>query len=281
MSKSLSSVLFLLLWSLECWADIHDHDRDQALYEIGVAGATFYLPDYPSSQQGGLRALVLPYAYYRGKVLRADDEGGIRSRLVDRERIEMDLSASAGFPADSRDNHARRGMPNIDWIGEIGPRWRAHLIDEGPHRLNFNLPIRYVFSTNFKRFDDRGYLLQPELEYRNDNVLMEDWESTILISAIFASDQLMDYFYEVPEEFATSERPAYQAQGGYLGFGVTLGASREIAPGTTFFCGVKMDDYGQSVNRNSPLFKTPTNWSFAFGLSYLLIESDERAGSRL
>ncbi|MCB0362276.1 MAG: MipA/OmpV family protein [Bdellovibrionales bacterium] len=277
---------FLATFMFACFicpaqADLRDHDSDRALYELGLAGATFFMQDYPASNQGKLRALVVPFVYYRGRVLRADDEGGIRGRFVERERMELDLSAAAGFPADSRDNHARRGMPNIDWIGEVGPRLRVHLYDEAAHRVDFNLPVRYVFSTDFKRVDDRGYLFQPQLEYRNNDVFGENWEASLLISMIFASDQLMDYFYEVSEEFATLERPSYQAEGGYLGSSLTLGASRKVAEDFKFFCGVKGDYYGFSTNYKSPLFKQTSNVSFAFGFSYVIKESEERAGTSL
>lgn len=280
-SRRICFTVWVFVCCFRSSADIRDHDSQLPLYEIGLAGATFFMSDYPAAEQGKLRALVVPYAFYRGKVLRADDEGGIRGRLVDREKVEFDLSASAGFPADSGDNRARRGMPDIDWVGEIGPRLRAHILDQGKHRLNFNLPVRYVFSTDFRRADDRGYLFQPELEYRNSNIFDEELEGTILLSMIFASDQLMDYFYEVPAEYSHPERPSFQAQGGYLGTSLTLGASREMAEDARFFVGAKLDYYGFSMNDRSPLFKDPLNLTFALGFSYRLLESEDRAGTRM
>ena len=254
-------------------------EADLPLYEIGVAGATFYLPDYPSSNQGRLRALAVPYVYYRGKVLRAEDEGGIRGRVMARDRVEFDLSASAAFPANSKSNRARRGMPDLDWIGEVGPRMRIHIMEEENVRLEFALPVRYVFSTDFGRFDDRGYLFQPQLKLKVDNVWGEDWNYSLNLSAQFASDQLMDYFFEVPAEFATPERPEFQAKGGLLGMNVVTGVSREVAPKFTMFCGVKADYYGVSVNRRSPLYQDPWNISFAIGFAYEIHESEERAGA--
>jgi hypothetical protein len=116
---------------------------------------------------------------------------------------------------------------------------------------------------------------------RNSNVLDKDFEGTVLLSMIFASDQLMDYFFEVPAEFSHPERPPFQAQGGYLGTSLIFGASREMAEATRFFIGLKMDYYGFSMNDQSPLFKDPLNMTFAFGFSYRLLESEERAGARM
>lgn len=273
------SLVVILLWNRSTLAVERTWEAQESLYEIGLAGASFFLYDYPAAEQGRLRALIVPYAYYRGKVLRADDEGGIRGRLLERERIEFDFSAAAAFPADSRDNHARRGMPDLDWIGEVGPRMRVHIIEEENLRFEFNLPVRYVFSTDLTRVDDRGYLFQPELSLKIDNVWGEGWDFSLSTSAQFASDQLMDYFYEVSNQYATIDRPAFQSRGGLLGNNLVLGVSREVRPRMRAFCGAKFDYYGLSVNRRSPLFKDPWNAGFAFGFSYQLYESGARAGT--
>ena len=274
-------LISVFLWashSPEALAKVRPWETDLPLYEVGLAGAVFYLQDYPAADQGRLRALALPYVYYRGKVLRADDEGGIRGKVMEKDRIEFDLSASAAFPANSEDNKARGGMPDLDWIGEVGPRLRVHIMEDENVQLDFNMPVRYVFSTDFTRMDDRGYLFQPQLALHVENVWQEEWDLTFLFSAQFASDQLMDYFYEVPAEFATPERPSFQAKGGLLGNNLVVGVSREVKPKFTVFCGIKVDYYGLSVNRRSPLFKDPWNSAFAVGFSYQMYESVERAG---
>ena len=280
-------ILFLFLASgivgllAPSWAQAKTRpwEADLPLYEVGVAGATFFLPDYPSSNQGRLRAIALPYVYYRGKVLRADDEGGIRGKVMEKDRIEFDLSAAASFPANSDDNRARRGMPDLDWIGEVGPRMRIHLMEDENVRLEFNLPVRYVFSTDFGRLDDRGYSFQPQLNLKVDNVWGEDWNFSLSTSALFASDQLMDYFFEVPAQYSTVDRPEYQAQGGLMGLNVVAGVSREVIPDLTMFCGVKVDYYGVLVNRRSPLYMDPWNAAFAIGFGYKIHESEEKAGA--
>ncbi len=256
--------------------------QDLPLLEMGLVGVTFFTPDYPAAEQGSLRTLAVPYAYYRGKQMRAE-EGGMRGRLMDQQTWDVDLSLAGSFPADSRHNRAREGMPNIDWIGEVGPRLRIHLEDFASSsryfKWNFLFPIHYVFSTNFRRWDDRGYLFKPEMEWKWRYEEFKQSDLILSLSATFASDQLMDYFYEVPDSYATPLRPAYQAQGGYLGMGFLVGATREYKSGFKFFCGVKGDFYQYSVNRSSPLFKQLTNWGFGMGFSSRLWESEERGYS--
>ena len=92
------------------------------LFEVRLVSAGAYLPDYPGSKQSHASGLALPYFAYRGRVLRSDEKGALRGRLIKTERVELDLSFDGAFSSDSGENDARRGMPDLDWMGEVGPR---------------------------------------------------------------------------------------------------------------------------------------------------------------
>jgi hypothetical protein len=56
-------------------------------------------------------------------------------------------------------------MPDIDWLGEIGPsvRWVAWRDPSSRTRLTLEAPFRAVFSTDFSHIRYRGYVFAPEL----------------------------------------------------------------------------------------------------------------------
>ena len=121
-------------------------DALEPLYELGIAGGLGELPDYPGSDQKRIRYLVLPYFIYRGKVFRSDQKEGMRARFIRNEDIDLDMSAAGSFPASSADNDARRGMPDLDWLMELGPRLEVLLSRlNGRGRFRFLLPARAVF----------------------------------------------------------------------------------------------------------------------------------------
>ena len=85
-----------------------------------VAGGA-YLPDYPASDQNHLKFVGLPYFVYRGELVRSDREG-TRAKLWESAYANIELSAAASFATESKDDVARQGMPNLDYLLEIGPR---------------------------------------------------------------------------------------------------------------------------------------------------------------
>jgi MipA family protein len=116
------------------------------LWEVGVAGVGGYVADYPGAEQSRFRGLPLPYFIYCGEVLRAGDGGLLRGRYDLSDRLEIDLSFDGSLNADSDDNTLRRGMPDLDFLAEIGPqlKWTAWRNDQRTFTLN--LPVRAVLS---------------------------------------------------------------------------------------------------------------------------------------
>ncbi len=55
-----------------------------------------------------------------------------------------------------------------------------------------------------------------------------NWDLSLGVGPIFASDRYQDYFYSVAPEFATPRRPAYDADRDYSGASILLGGSRRF-----------------------------------------------------
>lgn len=253
------------------------------LYEVEVFGAGSYNPDYPGASQSHLHGIGFPWLSYRGEYLRTDEKGSIAGRLVHSRRFELDVSASGSFPASSKDNTARSGMPDLDWMGEIGPRARANLYywQNGAtgdvSRLSLELPVRAVFSTNFNsRFDYRGVTASPAVAFSTNHLMGTRTGLKLSAGPIFATEELMDYFYQVDRQYATAGRQAYDAKAGYMGSKAKMGISAPVNDRVKLFGSTSVDYLGGSANADSPLLREKVNFSGMVGMSISLYRSDAR-----
>src|ERR1017187_10048364 len=92
------------------------------LAELGMGGGGGYFQDYPASDQQHLKGVGFPFFIYRGEIFRADERGGASARVISTVVWTFDLGFTGSFPTSSNDNMARVGMPNLDWLIELGPR---------------------------------------------------------------------------------------------------------------------------------------------------------------
>lgn len=269
----------LFLTDLEAGSQpIGSQKSQRPLYEFGVGAAVFELPDYPGSDQSRVRTLGLPYAIYRGRYLRADEDGGIRGRFLDLERWDLDLSAGAAFPANSEENRARKGMPDLDWIGRIGPRLRYRLL-ERDHRDRFwiNLPVQAVFSTDLGRLDSRGFVFIPSLQYDYRGFLGGRLRVVTTIAGVYAARPLMDYLYTVPTKFSRANRPPYSAREGFLELRYRASLIWRISPQYILAGGLGWNSLEAARNQDSPLLRQKTTTLAFLGLVWRVFASSEKA----
>ena len=125
--------------------------EEKPLWEAGPGIGPLRFPDYRGSDEASLYPVPLPYFVYRGDILRADRDG-VRGRLFNREYAELSVSVSGTIPVQSEDNTARRGMPDLDYLVELGPRlqWTVARAARWA-KLDFELPVRAVFSSRVRR----------------------------------------------------------------------------------------------------------------------------------
>lgn len=243
-------------------------------WEAGLAAGAGRVPDYPGADQSHWRGIVLPYFIYRGPVLRVD-ERGIRSRFLDTEHWELDLTASAAFNA--RSNELREGMPELDYLVGIGPQllykgWAAQ--GSGP---TLHLKLRALASTDFERIDSRGASFAPELRWRFRGVAGPASTLSLSVEPTWASRPLHRYFYEVDASQATATRPAYRARAGYLGteFGVTL--RQRLDRELSWFVSGSVNSLHSAANTASPLLASRSNVAIGAGLVWTPWRSSESA----
>ena len=249
--------------------------RNLPLWEAGVGAAAFSTPAYPGAEERTRRLLPAPFLLYRGRVLRADQEG-IGARLVDNDRVSFDVGFAAALPAHSSDVAVRRGMPDLGTLVEFGPRVKFRFADMGDAgRWRAELALRTVIEAH-AGLRRQGWTLEPRLvwEKRGDG---GRWTVEAQLAAIAGDRRIHGYFYDVAPQYATAERPAYRADSGLMLVRTGVFGTWKVTPDVRLFSFVRFDSYASSSNRDSPLFRKNSGASAGFGFAWTLARSGARA----
>ncbi|MBR0652415.1 MipA/OmpV family protein [Roseomonas terrae] len=249
------------------------------VFEVGIAGGGGSIPAYPASSQNQLRGLVVPYFIYRGDVLRTDDSG-VRARASLADGIELSVSASGGLNASSQDVTAREGMPDLEWLGEIGPNlrfilWRGEE-EAAPERVVLDTPVRAVFSTDWTSVSFRGFTLAPDIAYERLHVFSQYARLRVSAGVLFGTSAYTDYFYQVDPEYARPGRPAYNAQAGYVGARLSLSYRLPITERLSVVAGGRIENFSGARNDGSPLYRSEWNATVVAGFAFSLWRSEAR-----
>jgi len=248
--------------------------QDLPLWEVGVAAGGISQQAYPGADEQVSRTPLLPYLIYRGKVLRADDEGaGLRA--IRSERFELDVSFAGSLSSGGKSLKAREGMARLPTLVEFGPvgRWFLNGRD-ATDRLSFELPLRGVFEARDLR-RHRGLSLEPELAV--DRRVKGGWSYGLSAGLLIGDGRLASTYYTVaPGEFLPW-RPAYEAKAGLIAWRLKAGVSRQLTPDLRLFAFTRVDSVAGAANRDSPLVRRMTGGSMGVGLTYTFKRSEARA----
>jgi len=250
-------------------------DPDLPLWEVGLFGGAASTPAYPGSEDRSTRALVLPMLIYRGKVLRAD-RSGVGARLINTERVELDVGFALSLPARSDDVAVRAGMPDLRSLLEFGPRLKVLLAEpSATSRVRLELPVRVPveLKSGFRR---QGLVFEPRLVAEAGDASGK-WQADANLGAVFGSARLHQYFYEVEPRYATATRPAYHAAGGLMMTRLGVSLSRRLSPDWRVFGFTRYDNYSHARNRDSPLFLRSSGLSIGAGFTWTIHRSAARA----
>ncbi|WP_167772804.1 MipA/OmpV family protein [Ramlibacter humi] len=244
------------------------------LWEVGAVGLYVGQQAYPGSARQVNRGIVLPWLLYRGRYLRADNEG-VGVRAVHTPRYEFDVSAAAAFGSNASDDPVRRGMPNLGTLVEFGPRLKVNLGGNAQMgRWRLDLPVRGVFDLSHQ-LTYRGAVFQPGVSWSQR--LPGAWTARAGASVLLADERLARTFYEVAPVYATAGRPAYQARSGLLATRLSASLSKDVARDWTVFGFARLDSVAGAANRASPLVRQVTGHTVGIGVSWTWMRSPEPA----
>jgi MipA family protein len=246
------------------------------LWEAAVGVVGFSFPDYRGSDQSRFYLLPFPYFVYRGEVLKVDRER-VRGLFFRRPWLELDLSLGGSFPVDSSQNDARKGMPDLYPSLELGPSLELILGEKkGDYKTTVTLPVRFAGAIDFPQVYGIGWVFAPRLNIDKYNI--GGWSGFNLgmsLGPIFGSDGYHDYFYSVGPNYATPQRPAYTAQGGYGGTQLSVGLSKYYKK---FWVNLfaRWDQLNGAAFADSPLYKKNTSLIAGLVFTWIFAESDQR-----
>lgn len=245
------------------------------LWEIGGVALGVSQQAYPGSSRQVHRGLALPFAIYRGRFFRADNDG-IGVRPVKTPLYEFDISAAGSFGSSASNDPVRAGMPNLGTLVEFGPRLKVNL---GPAplggRWRVDLPLRGVLDLSHQ-LKYRGAVFQPGITWSRRPG--GGWLYGAGASVLFADDRLARTFYEVDPRYARAGRPAYESQPGLLATRLSLFASKDITRDWTVFTFARLDSVAGAANRASPLVRETTGHSVGVGVSWTWWRSQRKEG---
>jgi outer membrane protein len=248
----------------------------EPLWEWRLATFARYGESYPASENSQFNIIPFPLPVYRGKVLRIgeDSQSPIRGRLIQTDRIKLDLAFDMNFPVDSDDITVRTGMPDLDFQVEVGPELEIEFSrseTRGSWFISPQLRPSFVFDAVIPRY--QGIVFSPELIYKK-KLLEGEGDLKVSLMPTLASSKYMDFFYTVDPMFAAPGRPAYSAEAGYLGTDLTARWKSSFRNDFAYFAGARVSFYQGAANRDSPLYTQETTFSLFAGFLWKFYESE-------
>lgn len=244
---------------------------DKPRWELGVGVASLVQPDYLGSNEDTVYASPFPFFVYRTPNYSVN-RSGVVGRLFGMDNITAGLSFGVSLPVDSEDNSARRGMSDLDPTFEIGPALTFRLFEHNHSAIDFQLPARA--AVNFRSGDYEGVTTSPRMIFRQE---MSGFKTSLSGGLLFSNRKFHERLYSVNAFEATDQRAVYNADGGFSGarFGFSL-SKRTPDYLAAFYA--NYTDFGDAINRNSPLLTARRSWSFGFMATWIFDRSETLVG---
>ena len=195
--------------------------------ETGLGITAVNVPHYLGSDESEVYVLPVPYIRYQSESLNID-RNFIQQKLFQRGDWSIEVSLSGAVPVDNEKSSARKGMDDLDFIGEMGPALQYHFSGDrlSNDALYLSMPIRGAISTDFSQVSYRGYSFNPRLFWRKGNQYDDMLVRSQISAGIrFASSHLHDYIYGVDARFSNNEREQYTGSAGYGGLTASYNVS--------------------------------------------------------
>lgn len=228
-------ILYCLTWicvpGSACAAEpVADNEKSLAIKEgqaetaesktqwtMGLGLGMFNYQFYPGAKES--RQIFLPAPYFTYRSPRFEVDRGIKSFIYNSEEIIIDVSADFGLPVNSDDTIARRGMPDLDFVLQLGPSFEFMLNDKRKNYFDarFEIPLRVAFTVDIGNMQHIGYLVEPRFTLAHRRTSETGLTHKATIGVKFATQDYHAYYYDVAPELATAVRPEYKSDAGFGG----------------------------------------------------------------
>ena len=249
---------------------------DQPLWELGAGLAAFSFPSYRGSDQTHNFLLPVPHFTYHGDFFKADRQG-IRGSFFDSDRVDLTVSLALSPPVSSDNTTARTGMPDLKGTFEIGPQmdvtfWRS---ENRARFVKLLLPLRTAITVEGSP-KSIGWVFHPKLNMDITDIPgMAGWNLGMLAGPLFGDKRQHAYYYTVAPQYATADRPAYEAGSGYAGTQYLVALSKRFPK---YWVGgfVRYDNLGGATFENSPLVRQKDYFAAGIAFTWVFGESSTR-----
>lgn len=244
-----------------------------ARWELGLGLGGVSLPEYRGSNQQTDYLLPIPYAVYRGERF-VMDRRGMRGLLFASESVALNIDGDFGIPVKSKENSARTGMPDLDFMLHVGPSLEFTLHEERDQGdvLKIKLPVQAVISMDLSQPGMHGWFFYPHMNY----IVRDRWTLGSTFGPTFATRDYHQYYYGVSASSATAARPEYSAGGGYSGLRMSMSLSRRIGQ---LWLGLfaRYENLSNTAYANSPLMRSNYSLVTGFGAAWVFLHSSRPA----
>jgi outer membrane scaffolding protein for murein synthesis (MipA/OmpV family) len=250
--------------------------EDQPLWEIGAGFAAFSFPSYRGSDQSHNFLMPVPHFTYHGDFLKADRQG-IRGSFFDSDRLDLTVSLALSPPVSSDNITARSGMPDLKGTFEIGPEmdvtfWRS---ENRARFVKLLLPLRAAVTVEGSP-KSIGWVFHPKLNMDITDIPgMGGWNLGMLAGPLFGDKRQHAYYYTVAPQYATADRPAYEAKAGYAGMQYLAALSKRFPK---YWIGgfVRYDNLSGATFEDSPLVRKKDYLAAGIAFTWVFGESSTR-----
>jgi outer membrane scaffolding protein for murein synthesis (MipA/OmpV family) len=253
---------------------------DEPLWELRLGGTGLYASAYPGSSEMKTNGVVAPLFIYRGDRIRFGEFGVARAIAAETQKLQLDVSLDAAYSA--KNPKARAGMPDIDYLFQVGPQLVYRFFDtgwttDGRTEVTGFLPVRGVAASDFSSIHHVGLLAEPSIMYRRQlpGDLRTSLNAQFVVS--IADEGVMDYWYQVDPQYATPARPAYDGKGGYLSSAIRLWWTHEFSKDFELYLTYHGRYFGGSANDKSPLLEEKFTHAVSVSFVWKMLKSKARA----
>lgn len=277
-------LLTIILGLLVFWAQSISANEQTSLteapqktssYSLGIGISMMTIDDYIGADESQFYILPTPYIFYQSDSL-IIDQNAFTGDLFENKRWHLAVDAAGSIPVNSDKNKARKGMDDLNWVGELGPSLEYYFAgnSRSKNRIYVDFSIRKAINTDFKQISDTGWTGQVSLNNKyqfNTGFLGGETIVDSTVALLFHSDKYAQYFYSVTEAESNATRAEYSAQGGYAGARLSLGGTWRSG---NVWVGLftRYTYLSKTSFVDSPLVKSTSNLLIGMSVSYIFKE---------
>ncbi|MEH8022160.1 MipA/OmpV family protein [Rheinheimera metallidurans] len=234
-------------------------------FAIGIGATYAQLPDYLGSAVNQHYLLPFPYIVYQSDKVKLNQTEAI-GELFQSGAWSLSLSMAGALRVNSADNPYRQGMPDLLWIGEIGPTLDYNISQTNTSQLALRIPLRKAVATDLQHWQSVGWRLEPHIRWHKS--LTNRVQLSSQLAGIWSTAQYHQYLYGVEPLYATEQRHEYRAVDGFSGWRLSSGLSWRYK---SWWLGgfARYDNLQQASFRDSPLVQRRHNVSFGLAFAWI------------